>query len=870
MNLEKLEQTRQKINDLALPDGTALSSVLEPMEMGIEENDANGTLELMDYNAQELLYAGEEPNNLLRILGEQPAFANYFEHYTELDADEMDEQITKWQQEFDYQEKSETRPDIEKLLEDITALDGKYPHLSDMMIDVVKIKKFSELDENQLNHTRWWTYFNDNLNPNELFYVRTDSDDTYKVLSQALLEYYSDADLSSGFVEEIPDGGTIDDLDPNERDIQGIKSMLQLEFDSEDGLGVTIEAMRAVGFEPVVVDKFQKEKEPVIESQAHNTEYSPSLQDKSLDGNGLLPSGQFDRQFPRASYLHFNTTIKEKPVYRKGWRSVSQKRLDYLNDNAQKIQEAAIFYDEKLSNQTIHFIYVENQEYKDLAVHFYPKNFMHLTGISFEKKAEKSLKDLVEGRGEQKEIFVKADRTLEFKLAVLDSLPQILDYNAMLLNDLSKVEQAQRLKFSEMVKTKDERLGLAFKEIENEELIPNSLISLAQAPEYLSLPERQVLAVLSQDYDAIGGRRIGSISLSPVFSENIGEFMNLQKMMLKAIKPELKFEGDDYNMNVSVTKESKGMSPALENLVNTDVPHRFEGEGGSFAEKHEDGWLVTGCQLRQGFGYKSQEAYDYVIQHPELKAEIPIYAGEYAVLNDQDHKELVTEYFTTYEEIEQEVVEQIEIYHHQETQQIAELKTSDIDSKFLSEQVADIFETVDWQSVGAYAGEIDWEEQVKSFQKTNSKRVLRNLDSPIENSVSNDKKIRSEEKLYLYTPMSEVRPHTPQDIGTVAQNIAEMSHFDESVKSNTIWTIGKSPTIIAGLKHYIDTGDKKRLSEASAEYFINPTPSDFQKANVKKFGIKQNANIEQFTKDYHAQHSTHRVAQQPTHKAPKI
>lgn len=68
---------------------------------------------------------------------------------------------------------------------------------------------------------------------------------------------------------------------------------------------------------------------------------------------------------------------------------------------------------------------------------------------------------------------------------------------------------------------------------------------------------------------------------------------------------------------------------------------------------------------------------------------------------------------------------------------------------------------------------------------------------------------------------------------------------------------------VKAFENYVKTGKKDLLSK---EVFINPTPDDFQKANVKVFGLKQKENLGVFIKEYHGKYSapTHNNVYKPT------
>ncbi|MBB5887587.1 hypothetical protein [Lactovum miscens] len=132
--------------------------------------------------------------------------------------------------------------DLAGLLKDNPkALDAQYPNLSQIIEDAgIRIKSFEELTQRQKENTEEWHGF-ENIEPGELFFSYADgTPGTYSILSQALLDYCSDAGLSSGFMEYIPKLGSLKDLVENDLDgftfenIKGYNSLIQLGLDQKE------------------------------------------------------------------------------------------------------------------------------------------------------------------------------------------------------------------------------------------------------------------------------------------------------------------------------------------------------------------------------------------------------------------------------------------------------------------------------------------------------------------------------------------------------------------------------------------------------------------------------------------------------------
>ena len=123
---------------------------------------------------------------------------------------------------------------IEMLHKDITALDEAYPNLSYMIQNMnYAIKPYSEMTEAQKESTIEWQG-EENIKPEEFHFINADTEATYLILSQALIEYYTDYDLSSGFVEDLEEGQSIYDLKDSNEYKTGLISMLKLSADEDE------------------------------------------------------------------------------------------------------------------------------------------------------------------------------------------------------------------------------------------------------------------------------------------------------------------------------------------------------------------------------------------------------------------------------------------------------------------------------------------------------------------------------------------------------------------------------------------------------------------------------------------------------------
>ncbi|COD59977.1 Uncharacterised protein [Streptococcus pneumoniae] len=149
-----------------------------------------------------------------------------------------------------------------------------------------------------------------------------------------------------------------------------------------------------------------------------------------------------------------------------------------MNQYAGSIQRSSQWYLEELANSKVYYFYSNNGEVNLLDVSFKQENFLHLTGIRpivEGKKASDFVVDFAEGRGNYNQIMVS--NSLKEKLQVIPMLEDILDSKSFVLDNLDEVRIAQRLNFSEAIKSRDEDFLLLFKDI-GEERVPASLMKI--------------------------------------------------------------------------------------------------------------------------------------------------------------------------------------------------------------------------------------------------------------------------------------------------------------------------------------------------------------------------------------------------------
>lgn len=143
--------------------------------------------------------------------------------------------------------------DLLNLKNDITYFDDKYPELSAMILaSGMTIVNYSELDSDRKDYAQEYLFFDDvKNNPLVVKWDDFNASSIYSSISMALIEWYTDQDFSSGFVEEIPENGTIYDLDSNHYNIQGIESILRFDFDL--GELTSLDTLHHFGIKPCLI-----------------------------------------------------------------------------------------------------------------------------------------------------------------------------------------------------------------------------------------------------------------------------------------------------------------------------------------------------------------------------------------------------------------------------------------------------------------------------------------------------------------------------------------------------------------------------------------------------------------------------------------
>ena len=310
-------------------------------------------------------------------------------------------------------------------------------------------------------------------------------------------------------------------------------------------------------------------------------------------------------------YLHFSTTFEEVQRRQSKYHPITSDDLKRMNQYAGSIQKSSQWYLEELANSKIYYFYSNNGEVSLLDVNFKRENFLHLTGIRPVvpgRNAGDFVVDFAEGRGDYNQILVS--NSLKEKLQVIPMLEDILDPKSFVLDNLDEVRIAQRLNFSEAIKSKDEDFLLLFKDI-GEERVPASLMKIKRdlKVDVEKTKEKVILAVF-RERDG----NIEQLSINEDYVKDRGNELQtiLKDGLFEEIKPdttkEIEQSTPENTLN-SLLLDSATFTQVLDTVYNLGVP----GDISKTPEEFHQAW---------------NQYLDYAKQHNDKFDQIVAAAGE--------------------------------------------------------------------------------------------------------------------------------------------------------------------------------------------------------------------------------------------------
>lgn len=328
-------------------------------------------------------------------------------------------------------------------------------------------------------------------------------------------------------------------------------------------------------------------------------------------------------------YLHFSTTFEEVQRRQSKYHPITSDDLKRMNQYAGSIQKSSQWYLEELANSKIYYFYSNNGEVSLLDVNFKRENFLHLTGIRPVvpgRNAGDFVVDFAEGRGDYNQILVS--NSLKEKLQVIPMLEDILDPKSFVLDNLDEVRIAQRLNFSEAIKSKDEDFLLLFKDI-GEERVPASLMKIKRdlKVDVEKTKEKVILAVFRE--------RDGNIEQLSINEDYVKDRGNeLQTILKDGLFEEIKLDSTKGIEQITPENTLNGLlldsamfTQVLDTVYNLGVP----GDISKTPEEFHQAW---------------NQYLDYAKQHNDKFDQIVAAAGEDHLLDtnsdfykewEQDH-----------------------------------------------------------------------------------------------------------------------------------------------------------------------------------------------------------------------------------------
>ena len=328
-------------------------------------------------------------------------------------------------------------------------------------------------------------------------------------------------------------------------------------------------------------------------------------------------------------YLHFSTTFEDVQRRQSKYHPITSDDLKRMNQYAGSIQKSSQWYLEELANSKIYYFYSNNGEVSLLDVNFKRENFLHLTGIRPVvpgRNAGDFVVDFAEGRGDYNQILVS--NSLKEKLQVIPMLEDILDPKSFVLDNLDEVRIAQRLNFSEAIKSKDEDFLLLFKDI-GDERVPASLMKIKRdlRVDVEKTKEKVILGVF-RERDG----HIEQLSINEDYVKDRGNELQtiLKDGLFEEIKPDITKEIEQ------TTPENTLNSPLLDSATFTQVLDTVYNLGvpGDISKTPEEFHQAWNQYLDYQEGMKQVTAGNTEGYIPPTKIQFSIYAPDGELIQD--------------------------------------------------------------------------------------------------------------------------------------------------------------------------------------------------------------------------------------------
>lgn len=215
-------------------------------------------------------------------------------------------------------------------------------------------------------------------------------------------------------------------------------------------------------------------KKALDQGQEPNVRGEHSRNSDYLEGEPSRTASQPEEQtappdFPANVQLHFSIADSQKSIYKQGYHSITKSEVNRLNRFALSIQQTAKWYLDNLAGTNVNYLYKDGHDIKVMRTEFRHDNFSHLIGIApivngEENMPAQTLIDLAEGKGEYDNLMVS--NAIKDKTMVLPLLPDIVESKSFVFDDLSNIDKFSKIDLSKAIKTEDEDLLLAFRDVD--------------------------------------------------------------------------------------------------------------------------------------------------------------------------------------------------------------------------------------------------------------------------------------------------------------------------------------------------------------------------------------------------------------------
>ncbi|HEM3649551.1 TPA: hypothetical protein U1C40_002245 [Streptococcus suis] len=223
--------------------------------------------------------------------------------------------------------------------------------------------------------------------------------------------------------------------------------------------------------------------------------------------------------FPVIAPLKFTTKGEWVSTLKPGYHVITDGELRRLNKFAPGLQATAQWYLNELAGSTITYLYQDRDGIGRLDVQFSDENFAHLTGISPKGiEMKQVVYDFANGQGDYGNIQVS--HSIKDKSMVLPLLPDILSSQAFVFNDLSTVEKFHKIDLEQAIKTDDEDLLLAIRDVDGIG-VPASIMRIKEKLSVELEGKEQVVLGVYRERDGI----IEQLSIHPDYVKDGGQSM---------------------------------------------------------------------------------------------------------------------------------------------------------------------------------------------------------------------------------------------------------------------------------------------------------------------------------------------------------